>query len=85
MHSTCSHFAVASTGEGRRSSDDDNGGDSPAAADSHPVGQGGEGSPEGDIIADARPGGKGRVLHHGALLSLVDNNGDNGRGRGGGG
>ena len=38
MHSPCSSFTVASTGEGGRRSNDDGGGDGPAAAAPRPVG-----------------------------------------------
>ena len=44
MHSPCSSFAIASTGDGERRSDDDNVGDGPDATAPNPVGGGGEGA-----------------------------------------
>ena len=46
---------------GGRSRNDDGGGNGPTTASPRPVGRGGEGSPEGDIVSAARPGRKVRV------------------------
>ena len=48
-------------------SNDDNGRNGPAVSTPHPVVWGGGGSPEGNVVADARPGGNGVVLHRGGL------------------
>ena len=63
MHSPRSSFAIASTAEGGRSSDDDEGGDGTSASSPRPIGRGGGVLPEGDVVAAARPGEKGRVPH----------------------
>ena len=65
MHSLCSYFAIASTGERGQHSDDANCGYGPAAAAPRPVVQGGEVSPDGDVVAAANHGGKGCVHHPG--------------------
>ena len=53
-----------------RRCDNKNGGNGPNAASPLPVGQGGEGSPEGGVVAAACPGGKSRVSNHGSPESF---------------
>ena len=84
MHSPCSSFAVALTGEVGRRSDDNDSGDGPAAA-SPALSAKGEGAHLRATALQLRvPEGRSVSLTLEALLSLADYNGDNGRGKGGG-
>ena len=65
MHSPCYSLAIALTGEGLRSSNNEGGSEGTSAFSPRPVGRGGEGSPEGDVVAAARTRGKGRLPHPG--------------------
>ena len=65
VHSICYYFSIAFTGERGLSSDNNNGGDGTAASSPLTVCQLGEVSPEGEIVAAVRPGGKGRLAHPG--------------------
>ena len=65
MYSPCSYFDISSTGEGGQISNKDGGGEGTADSPPLPVVRGGKGSPEGDVVAATRPGGKCRVPHPG--------------------
>ena len=64
MNSPCSYFAITLAGEGKRSSEDNGNGDGTTASYTALLDEGG-GSPEVDVVAAARPGGKGREPHPG--------------------
>ena len=82
MHSPCSSFAVALTGEGGRRSDDNDGGDGPAATAPALSAKGGRDHLRATLLLLRVPEGRAASLTLEALLSLADDDGDNSRGRG---
>ena len=82
MHSPCSSFAVALTGEGGRRSDDNDGGDGPAATAPALSAKGGRDHLRATSLLLRVPEGRAASLTLEALLSLADDDGDNSRGRG---
>ena len=65
MQLSCSFFAIQSMGEKGCSSNNGNDVNGTTASAPLPIGRGGEGPPEGDVVATAHPGGNGRVPHPG--------------------